>query len=163
MSSFLLDISGSANLPYKIYESYSDITIQTQKDKLNRQYFFFKDAFDGKLVCVVFRSLAGQMISVNNVVVPLERFLKISEMLAKEAYDHHDEEHESQILDIHQIGNKNDILCLSKGDVVLVPNTTVPLVMMALTTLMMEFESSFTTKHTTFLQRLRSTCLPLFC
>lgn len=124
-----------------ILDDYTCITVQKHTDSQSRRFYFFEDRAGKTLTVIVFSIPMHTFVSLNNIVIPMADFYTIKNMYTKEnplfRYNRvmrGDEETQQSIMN-----TAAGIICdLQNGDTFSVPNTTIPLLCMAITTLSAE-------------------------
>ena len=125
-------------------KQFNNIKVTRSEDELGRDFYFFDDFGARPMVIVVFETPSGDLISVNDIVLPLDEFLDISHI--KQASLNVPVKSEGG--DLREImsdsGRYGTVNCKTCDDKVFtVPNTNVKLVMMALSILSDEYHDRY--------------------
>lgn len=115
-------------------KQYNNIKVTHSVDARNRDFYFFDDFGMKPMTIVVFETPSGDLLSVNDIVLPLDEFLDISHI--KQA----NVSAKSESADLREImtdsGRYGTVLCKTHDDKEFtIPNSNVKLVMMAISIL----------------------------
>jgi hypothetical protein len=119
---------------------YKNIRMDKSTDTYGRQFFRFFDEKATSLILVVFKHNHRRLVSVNNRVMPMDDFLNIVDMESLAI-----EKPEVSSLDIRQglpTVNSNIVVRLLNKKEYIIKNTSVPLLMMAMTQISELFSSA---------------------
>jgi hypothetical protein len=118
-----------------IMDDFNNIKITENVDSFDREFFCLDDSGLKPLVLVVFKTQSSTLVSVNDIVLPLSEFMKITHL-----HQEIKESSENTIKNIRDYKREEKsgfhvtVLCkTSMNTDITIPNTTVKLVMMAMT------------------------------
>jgi hypothetical protein len=125
--------TGGADIAQANISKYEEIRVEQMQDKFGRTIYVFDDKLTQHLMVVVFKMRGRYMVSVNEVLMPLEEFLSISTGRAME----------SQSTNTSKPWNERGIECTVAGKSFTIPNTTMHIILVALTTLEKDYGHMF--------------------
>jgi hypothetical protein len=125
--------TGGADIAQANISKYEEIRVEQMQDKFGRTIYVFDDKLTQHLMVVVFKMRGRYMVSVNEVLMPLEEFLSISTGRAIE----------SQSTNTSKPWNERGIECTVGSKLFTIPNTTMHIILVALTTLEKDYGHMF--------------------
>lgn len=129
-----IKVRGDTDMLHANMLKYEEIRVEQTQDKFGRTIYMFDDKLTQHLMVVVFKMRGRYMVSVNEVLMPLEEFLSISTGRAIEP---------SSANTSKPWANERGIECTVGSKLFTIPNTTMHIILVALTTLEKDYGHIF--------------------
>ena len=124
-------------------KQYNEIKVTYGKDALGRNFYYFDDAGFKPLVLVLFDTPSDTLLTVNESVMPLSEFMSITHVKQENELES-SEKPPSNIREINagwKAGSYGTVVCTTSDETsIVIPNTNVKLIMMALAILSEKYD-----------------------